>query len=91
MNQKLPFPSLIFGFLKSQKPLQEPNEYLSAMLQPYVFRFKEKVVVIEGEQDSAIAIEKPSIAIEEEPGACPSSFVVVQSFFKAVLRAIKEK
>ena len=31
-NQKLLFPSLIFGLLDSQKPLQEPNEYLSATL-----------------------------------------------------------
>ena len=28
MSQKLPFPSLIFGLLESQKPLQEPNELL---------------------------------------------------------------
>ena len=44
INQKLSFPSLIFGLLESQKPLQEPNEYLSALLQPYVLRFKEKAI-----------------------------------------------
>ena len=49
MNKKLPFPALIFGLLESQKPLQEPSEFLSAFVQPYVFRLKEKGVVSEGE------------------------------------------
>ena len=49
MSQKLPFPDLIFGLLESQKPLQKPNKFLSAFMQPYVFRMKEKGVVIEGE------------------------------------------
>ena len=42
--------ALIFGLLESQKLLQESNEFLSAFVRPYVFRMKEKGVVIEGEQ-----------------------------------------
>ena len=57
MNQKLPFPTLIFGLLESQKSLQEPNEFLSAFVQPYVFRLKEKGVVTEGKQESAVVTE----------------------------------
>ena len=90
MNQKLPFPSLIFGHLESQKPLQRPNEFLSALVQ-HVFRFKEKGDVTEGEQDYAIATENVSVATEEQPIACSSSSVVVQLFFKVVVRTIKEK
>ena len=38
MSYKLPFPALIFGILEGQKPLQESNEFLSAPVQPYVFK-----------------------------------------------------
>ena len=41
MSYKLPFLALIFRFLEGQKPLQEPNEFLSTSVQPYVFRVKE--------------------------------------------------
>ena len=90
MNQNLPFPSLIFGLLESQKPFQEPTEFLSTLVQPYMFRFKEKATMIEGEQDSTVATEKPSVATEDQPGAGSSSYDVVQSFFKAKLREIKK-
>ena len=83
--QELPFPSLIFGILKSQKPLQKPNEYLSAMLQPYVFKFKGKDIVTKGEQDTVVATEKPFVATNDQPGAGPSSSSAVQSVFKANL------
>ena len=53
-NQKLLFPSLIFGLLEIQKPLQEPNEYLSSTLQPYVFIFKVKDAGIEGKHDTIV-------------------------------------
>ena len=49
MTHKLPFPALIFGLLEGQKPLQETNEFLSAPVQPYVFKIKEKGVSIEGD------------------------------------------
>ena len=61
------------------------------MLQPYVFKFKGKEDVTKREQDTAIAIEKPSIATEDQPSVGPSSSTIVQSFFDAKLRAIKEK
>ena len=61
------------------------------MVQPYVFKFKEKATVTKGEQDSVVALEKPSIAIEDQPGVGSSSFADVQSFFRAKLRTIKEK
>ena len=91
MNQKLSFPSLIFGLIESPKPLQEPNELLLAFVQPYIFRFKEKDIVTEREQDFVVTTEKPSVAIESQPGATSSSSILVQSFFRAELRAIKDK
>ena len=57
------FPSLIFGLLESQKPFQEPNEFLSTPVLPYVFRLKEKSVGVEGELSGGFAIE-PYVAIE---------------------------
>ena len=42
MSYKLPFPVLIFGLFEIQKPLQEPSEFLSALVQLYVFRIKKK-------------------------------------------------
>ena len=45
ISHKLPFPALTFGLLEGQKPFQEPNEFLSAFVQPYVFRVKEKRVI----------------------------------------------
>ena len=36
MSKKLPFPSLSFGLLEGQKLLQEPNEFLSTLVQPYI-------------------------------------------------------
>ena len=62
INQKLPFLALIFELLESQKSLEEPNEFLSTFIQPYVFRFKEKGVVTKGDQDSAVITWKPSVA-----------------------------
>ena len=84
-NQKLPFPFLIFGLLESQKPLQEPNEYLSATLQPYIFRYKENDVGNEGEQETGVATDQPLVAIDQQLGAGPSSSSTFQSFFKAKL------
>ena len=70
MSHKLPFPALIFGLLEGQKPVQEPNEFLSTPVQPYIFKLKEKEVVSEGKQDAGVAKEQPpSIAIETPPGA----------------------
>ena len=66
VSQKLSFPALIFVLLESQKPLEEPNEFLSAFVQPYVFRLKEKGVVTQGEQESSVAIEEP-VANPEPP------------------------
>ena len=81
--------SFVFGLLERQKPLHEPNEFLSTFVQPYVFRLKEKNVVTEGEQESVVATKKPSVATEAQPGA--SSSTVVQSFFRAEQRATKDK
>ena len=89
MSQKLPFLTLIFGLLESQKTLLEPNEFLSAFVQPYVFRMKEKGTVTKWDQDSAVATKKPSIATDAQQG--PSSSTVVQSFIRTELRAIKER
>ena len=50
---------------------------------------KEKGVATEGEQDSTIAIENPSVAVEDQPSVRSST--VVQSIFRAELRAIKDK
>ena len=47
--------------------------------------------MLEGKQDIIIAIEKPSVATKYQLGANPSLSATVQSFFKAELRAIKEK
>ena len=58
-------------------------------MQPYVLRMKEKGTVNEGEQDSTVAIEKPSITIDAQKG--PSSSIVIQSFFRTEFRAIKER
>ena len=60
-------------------------------MQPYVFRLKEKGVVTDGKQESAIAIEKPYVVTEAQPSASSSSSDVVQSFFRAELRVIKDK
>ena len=49
MRHKLPFPALIFGLLEGQIPLQEPNQFLSGLVQPYVFKLKEKGAVTERE------------------------------------------
>ena len=49
MSHKLPFPALIFGLLEGQKPLQEPNEFLSTRVQPYGFRVKENWLISKGE------------------------------------------
>ena len=65
MSQKLPFPSLIFRHLESEKPLQEPNEFLSALILPYVFRLKEKSVGVEGEPPCGVATE-PSVVIDTQ-------------------------
>ena len=86
MSHKLPFPALIFGLLESQKLLQEPNEFLSAPVQPYVFRIKEKGVSSEGEQSADVTTE-PSVATE----ILGTTTSAISSFFKAELRAIKEK
>ena len=39
--------------------------------------FKGKDVVTEGEQDTTVAIEKPSVATEDQLGASLSSFVTI--------------
>ena len=57
MSHKLPFPALIFGLLEGQKPLQEPNEFLSTPVQSFVFRIKEKGVSFEVEQSAGVATE----------------------------------
>ena len=44
----------------------------------------------EGEHEAGVATEKPSVAIDQQPGAGSSSSVV-QSFFRIELPAIKEK
>ena len=49
---------------------------------------KEKGVISEGEQDARVATEQPSVATETQPGGIS---LVVQSFFRTELRAIKEK
>ena len=59
MSQKLPFPSLIFGLLEGEKPLQELNEFLSAPVQPYVFRMKEKSANVKRERSRDVAIGSP--------------------------------
>ena len=41
----------------SKKTLQELNEFLSAFVQPYVFKMKKQGVMTEGEQDSTIVTE----------------------------------
>ena len=87
MSQKFPFPSLIFGLLEGQKPLQEPNEFLSAPVQLYIFWMKKKSVGVEGEPSGSVATE-PSIATETQT-AQPSSPVI--SFFRSELQAIREK
>ena len=56
-----------------------------------MFKFKGKDIVTEGEQDTAVATEKPSIATEDQLGASLSSFVAIQFFFKVELWAIKKK
>ena len=71
MSQKLSFPSLIFGLLESQKLLQEPNEFLSTPVQPYIFRMKEKSVGVVGEPSGGVATE-PSVATNTHT-AQPSS------------------
>ena len=63
MSHKLPFPSLIFGLLESQKPLQKPNEFLSAHVQPYILRLKEKSVGVVGKPSGGVAT-KPSVTID---------------------------
>ena len=63
-NQKLSFPSLIFRLLKSQKPLQERNEYLAAILQPYIFKFKGEDTKNEGKQEFGVATEQHPVATE---------------------------
>ena len=65
MSHKLPFLSLIFGLLESQKPFQEPNELLLAPVQPYIFRLKEKTIGVEGEPSGGVAT-KPSVAIDTQ-------------------------
>lgn len=82
------FPSLIFGLLHSQRPLQEPNEYLSSTLQHYQDRFKGKDA-IEGEQGD-LAVATGQLAVATEPSAGSSS-ILVQAFFKSELRFFKEK
>ena len=57
MSHKLPFRTLILGLLESQNPPQEPNEFLLAPVQPYVFRLKEKRVDTEKELDAGVVIE----------------------------------
>ena len=49
MSHKLPLPALIFELLEGQKPLQEPNEFLSTPIQPYVLRLKDKGVITKSE------------------------------------------
>ena len=46
---------ILFGLLQSQKPLQEPNEYLSTTLQHYHFRFKGKDAIKRKQEDFAVA------------------------------------
>ena len=87
ISHKLPFSSLIFGLLESQKSLQEPNEFLPAPVQPYIFRLKEKSVGVEEEPSGGIATE-PSVAIDTQS---PQPSSAVTSFFRSELRAIKEK
>ena len=81
MSQKLPFPSLIFELLEGQKPLKEPNEFLSALVQPYVFRMKEKSVGVEGEKIGGVATDPP-VARESQ--------VEHFSFLKGELQTIKD-
>ena len=50
---------------------------------------KEKDAVTKKEQDSTVATEKPSIATEAQLGARSSA--AIQLFFRANLRAIKDK
>ena len=88
ISQKLPFPALIFGLIEGQKPLQEPNKFLSTPIQPYAFRVKEKGVIFKGEQDAGVATEQPSVAIKTQSRGSSST---VQSFFRSKLLAIKEK
>ena len=47
-------------------------------MQSYVLRLKEKSVVIEGEQESTVAAEKPSVTIEAQLVASSFSSAVVQ-------------
>ena len=86
MNQKLPFPSLIFGLFEIQESLQDPNEFLSAPILPSVFRLKEKSVGVEEEPSCGVATE-PFVATESQ--STQPSFAVT-SFFRSELRAIKE-
>ena len=81
------FPSLIFGLLESQKPLQKPNEFLSAPILPYVFRLKEKSAGVEGELSGGVATELSTATNSQSA----QPYFVVNSFFRSELRAIKEK
>ena len=87
MSHKQPFSALIVGLLEGQKPLQEHNEFLSVVVQPYVFRVKENGVISEGEQSAGVAMD-PSVATESQPENTSST---VTSYFRVELRAIKEK
>ena len=62
---KITIPFSDFGLLESQKPLKEPNEFLSTPVQSYIFRMKEKSVGVEGEPSWGVAIEL-SIATETQ-------------------------
>ena len=87
MSHKLPFLALIFGLLECPKPLQEPNEFLSTPVLPYVFRIKENGVSTEGKPSTGVATE-PFVATETPIRNTSSA---MSSFFGAKLRAIKEK
>ena len=73
ISHKLPFPTLIFGLMEGQKPLQEPYEFLSALMQQYIFKLKEKGVVSKGEQDARVATKQPYLAKETQPRGTSSA------------------
>ena len=63
-NPHIPTLAATVGTL-AQTPATEPNEFLSALVQPYVFRIKEKGVSSEGDPSASVAI-KLSVATETQ-------------------------
>ena len=60
-NQKLPFPTLIYGILLSQKELREGNEYLIPLMKTVSYKMKEKVKS-QGEGDDEVVPEPTIVA-----------------------------